>query len=1473
MEKHLGEVKAKTAAALRMVERNLSMKQLVEASQNVVLAATKCLKSEGKAVGSKEDTLEKIQCKIGLQKMEDSIRKLDEQPASTVKRSAVMRNSIRMTSSIKRVWLEMGKKAIKSLEKQIEKTKDVYKTLDIEAAAEKVKDLQNSSTQLLEVVRKNGLEASSHLDSKGAEDGLRHAKGKVSSCLDQMMTATLEGHTEAASLIAIQLVKNLKMFKTAAKDEAAALGNKSDQIKILESSLEVFKDAEHLLKSTQDFVINPESPVPISNINRIALTMTEHMNTTILLIPGDDLEKAKDMIKAIEKELNSYQHKYKTSKVTLLKTGQKRKDALLRLKDARMSVINALSKVKESASNCEKNALQDSSLDMAAKLDKYKNAVHGALSVSHQSIHASLLERAKDVMKQATTLVSDTKTTLNDSNKTKTDSHLNKTHAQIIEAMDLVEQSLKKGTDSEADAQKTRTFIARTTAAVEEKIQKKLQKKSSCIIKDGIQVEEQIDKIKGTIGKMNPNVTTKIQLSDLLSTTYDLVGPAESYIRQFKNVAATTKDPVERAEALREAAEIEALVNDINKRLRTHDITSSSSQLVSLWDDLVGVKSEIEEGKDVRISDKPKDLSMADYLQAGKRVQSTMNKMYTSASNASLNELSKESMKFSDNLCHFGETIKGIASSLEKQNDKLETLDNAIEVVEKSEKILNEAFNTIQNPSAVGSAIEFLASVHLASQALTSSMLSVPESAKETAPQLIGCMEQELEEFQLAMQSFDNKPAEFRTNASDVSKSLIKATERMAASAGLLVGHAQRGDESEATKATIQLVNNLSQYKETGKIAMLHTPEQKHQKQILVQLNGVLHKSSELVTCSHDLQANKNDTTVAKRARKTETELQDAMLGIIETFEISTSGCEMATKLMESSKDVNKKPSRSRNPKKWAPALSNVPEEDAHTRLLQSGADISSCVDNFAALAIEGNIEAVNLEAYPLAEKIIDFQSMAKELGGTLGVGDGQNRVVSHSNKVIQIAQDLMQEASKVGQNPAKKEIGKDLMKTAQVLNKAINATFFAFPGKEAEIAKEILSNLEYELGNFQLAMRAFNGITDKPKVSHATQMNVKECVTSIHNTVDIVANAAITGNNTEHDNATLQMVSELGHYKSTTQRVAAMIECIEDRGKLIGNAKEMIFQSKQFLSRSKKVLDNPNDANLIKSFIKSKENIKRTIKTIVPSMNNTNLKRNASIKLMKQASMELEKVEQSSIFIDVDMSEIKPMITKSSKEIVRLCHNWKSLDSQEKGVVASKIAEHYSEVAGNIKKVLQIDPEDENIKETTVAVQELGKKIMEMINSISSEEDQGRDSGESKAVTESCIGVINSMNSAAKKAKILEGVTKDLATLSADLETSIMFASAGLLTAEDHHGSFPGWVRLNSVYKKFNSDHREKLLAKAATLVENVKDIMASVSSTDDLIRAAKACLLTAQELSEEMKEGAASLGTDNQEAQVGQD
>jgi talin len=83
------------------------------------------------------------------------------------------------------------------------------------------------------------------------------------------------------------------------------------------------------------------------------------------------------------------------------------------------------------------------------------------------------------------------------------------------------------------------------------------------------------------------------------------------------------------------------------------------------------------------------------------------------------------------------------------------------------------------------------------------------------------------------------------------------------------------------------------------------------------------------------------------------------------------------------------------------------------------------------------------------------------------------------------------------------------------------------------------------------------------------------------------------------------------------------------------------------------------------------------------------------------------------------------------------------------------------------------------------------------------------------------------------------------------------MFATAGTLNAENDDDCF--------------SDHRENILKTAKALVEDTKTLVAgAASSQEQLAVAAQNAVSTIVQLAETVKNGAASLGANNPDAQV---
>ncbi|XP_068595910.1 talin-2 [Brachionichthys hirsutus] len=125
-----------------------------------------------------------------------------------------------------------------------------------------------------------------------------------------------------------------------------------------------------------------------------------------------------------------------------------------------------------------------------------------------------------------------------------------------------------------------------------------------------------------------------------------------------------------------------------------------------------------------------------------------------------------------------------------------------------------------------------------------------------------------------------------------------------------------------------------------------------------------------------------------------------------------------------------------------------------------------------------------------------------------------------------------------------------------------------------------------------------------------------------------------------------------------------------------------------------------------------------------------------------------------------------------------------------------------------------------------------------------------------SRAVTEKVSLVLSALQAGNKGTQACITAASAVSGIIADLDTTIMFASAGTLIPENDE-SF--------------ADHRESILKTAKALVEDTKLLVAgAASSQEKLAQAAQSSAKTITQLTEVVKLGATSMGSEGPETQV---
>ncbi|CAH0550425.1 unnamed protein product [Brassicogethes aeneus] len=126
-----------------------------------------------------------------------------------------------------------------------------------------------------------------------------------------------------------------------------------------------------------------------------------------------------------------------------------------------------------------------------------------------------------------------------------------------------------------------------------------------------------------------------------------------------------------------------------------------------------------------------------------------------------------------------------------------------------------------------------------------------------------------------------------------------------------------------------------------------------------------------------------------------------------------------------------------------------------------------------------------------------------------------------------------------------------------------------------------------------------------------------------------------------------------------------------------------------------------------------------------------------------------------------------------------------------------------------------------------------------------------------SRNVGEKVSYVLATLQSGSRGTQACINAASTVSGIIGDLETTIMFATAGNLNSENEHDAF--------------ADHRENILKTAKALVEDTKTLVAgAASSQEQLAVAAQNSVTTIVQLADVVKLGAMSLTSDNPDSQV---
>ncbi|PSN52989.1 Talin-1 [Blattella germanica] len=249
----------------------------------------------------------------------------------------------------------------------------------------------------------------------------------------------------------------------------------------------------------------------------------------------------------------------------------------------------------------------------------------------------------------------------------------------------------------------------------------------------------------------------------------------------------------------------------------------------------------------------------------------------------------------------------------------------------------------------------------------------------------------------------------------------------------------------------------------------------------------------------------------------------------------------------------------------------------------------------------------------------------------------------------------------------------------------------------------------------------------------------------------------------------------------------------------------------------------------------------------------------------MARVSESSHRLSESS---ELSFVDYQTRMVSAAKEIARLSQDMvakSATDVGKLGQLGADLSRQYAQLASDATGAAAATSNADVSTRIRSGVQELGRACLELVKAggacqMAPQGDtfaQREVSDGARTVSEKVSQVLAALQAGSRGTQACINAASTVSGIIGDLDTTIMFATAGTLHAENEQESF--------------ADHRENILKTAKALVEDTKTLVAgAASSQEQLAVAAQNAVSTIVQLAEAVKYGAASLGSNNPEAQA---
>ncbi|XP_059352131.1 talin-2-like isoform X2 [Daphnia carinata] len=530
--------------------------------------------------------------------------------------------------------------------------------------------------------------------------------------------------------------------------------------------------------------------------------------------------------------------------------------------------------------------------------------------------------------------------------------------------------------------------------------------------------------------------------------------------------------------------------------------------------------------------------------------------------------------------------------------------------------------------------------------------------------------------------------------------------------------------------------------------------------------------------------------------------------------------------------------------------------------------------DNCAA-ATQPLIEAVeNLCTFANSP---DFASIPAKISPT--ARQSQEPITSAGKSIIDGSCSMISAAKSLALNPKDpptwQALANHSKSVSDSIKKLVSSIRDKAPGqRECDDVISIMSNCVRQLDQASLSAISQNLSPRREKSAQAFAEQTTNCAMEIADRIDSVRSAA-KGEAEKLGHA----VTQISHY------FEPMVVAATGSASYLLNSKQqmmMLDQSKtvtecaiQLVLVAKEAGGNPKAVQVHTDLDESAEAMKEALRDLLSTVETVATEAGVVSGLVDSITASMNQMENraqtASAGDDSDSSsfvDYQTRMVQATKEIARLSQDMVAKSGSDNvsqlGQLGASITHLYTQLATDTQGAVAKTSSVEIAMRIKSTVHDLGRTCIDLVKAGGARQGAPDDvftqrdlSDAARLVGEKASQVLAALQASSRGTQACINAASTVSGIIGDLDTTILFATAGTLHAENEDETF--------------ADHRENILKTAKALVEDTKTLVAgAASSQEQLAVAAQNAVATIVQLSDVVKLGAASLGSNNPEAQV---